>query len=101
MQVTVLFFGMLKDLAGQGSDSLRLPDNATLSDVLNHYGEQIPRLKDFAASMAMSVNQEYAGPDTKLKPGDEIALLPPVSGGASSPLHCVIVRGPIDMQSAV
>ena len=79
MQVRVLFFGVLKDLAGKASDSISLPENATLGDVLSHYEEVIPRLT--AASLAMSVNQEYAGPATKLRPGDEVALLPPVSGG--------------------
>jgi molybdopterin synthase catalytic subunit len=98
MHVTVLFFGMLKDLAGRGRESLTLSDNATLSDVLHHYDEKIPRLKEFAASIAMSVNQEYAGRDTKLKSGDEIALLPPVSGGAS---RCAIVREAIDTQSVI
>jgi molybdopterin synthase catalytic subunit len=95
MQVTVLFFGMLKDLAGRGSESLNLADNATLGDVLDHYASEIPRLKEFAASIAMSVNQEYAGFDTKLKSGDEIALLPPVSGGTA---HCAIVRASINAQ---
>jgi len=101
MQVRVLFFGMLKDLAGRGSDSLDLPDDATVSDVLNHYEKRIPRLREFAASMAMSVNQEYAAPDAKLKPGDEIALLPPVSGGTWSSAHCALVREPIDTQSVL
>src|ERR1700675_1161118 len=80
MQIRVLFFGMLKDLAGRGSDSLSLPEDATLGDVLRHYHQAIPQ--DLIASLAMSVNQEYAGPDVRLKPGDEVALLPPVSGGS-------------------
>jgi molybdopterin converting factor subunit 1 len=101
MQVTVLFFGMLKDLAGRGRESLSLSDNATLSDVLHHYDEQIPRLKDFAASIAMSVNQEYVGPDTKLNPGDEIALLPPVSGGTLNSSRCVLVREAIEPRTIV
>jgi molybdopterin synthase catalytic subunit len=108
MQVRILFFGMLKDLAGRGSDSLSLPDPATLADVLNHYCESIPRLREMAASLAISVNQEYARPDTKLKSGDEIALLPPVSGGSGESSekrsadaarglkHAAIVRERID-----
>jgi MoaE-MoaD fusion protein len=83
MQIRVLFFGMLKDLAGQGSDSLDLPENAVLGDVLSHYEKRVPRLKELTASIATSVNQEYAGRDLKLKQGDEIALLPPVSGGSA------------------
>jgi molybdopterin synthase catalytic subunit/molybdopterin converting factor small subunit len=81
MQVRTLFFGMLKDLAGRGGDSLNMPENATLGDVVTHYEELIPRLGELAASIAMSINQEFAGPDSKLKDGDEIAFLPPVSGG--------------------
>src|SRR5258707_14054933 len=81
MQIRVLFFGMLKDLAGRASDSLSLPENATLGDVLHHYEQTIPR--ELIASLAMSVNQEYAAPDARLNQGDEVALLPPVSGGAA------------------
>jgi molybdopterin synthase catalytic subunit/molybdopterin converting factor small subunit len=82
MQVRVLFFGMLKDFAGRESDLLSMPDDCTLADVLSHYQALIPQLQGLAASIAMSINQEYAGADAKLKPGDEIALLPPVSGGS-------------------
>jgi MoaE-MoaD fusion protein len=86
MQVRVLFFGMLKDLAGRTSDLLSLPEGATLREVLCHYEERIPRLRTMASSVAMSINQEYAGPESKLKPGDEVAFLPPVSGGSTHPL---------------
>src|ERR1700737_746852 len=82
MQVRILFFGVLKDLAGQTTDSLSLPGGATLREVFSHYEERMPSLASLKASIAMSVNQEYASLETKLKDGDEIALLPPVSGGA-------------------
>jgi molybdopterin converting factor subunit 1 len=85
MQVHVLFFGMLKDLTGWSSDSLELPEHATLRDLLTHYQGQIPRLKPIAASLAVSINQEYAPLDSRLKSGDEVALLPPVSGGSGQP----------------
>jgi MoaE-MoaD fusion protein len=109
MQVRVLFFGMLKDLAGRGSDLLVLPEHATLGDVFVHYEEVTPRLSEFAASIAISINQEFAGPDSKLKEGDEIAFLPPVSGGLTNPesdmargQHCSsIVREKIDTRSVL
>jgi molybdopterin converting factor subunit 1 len=82
MRVRVLFFGMLKDLAGKSSDWLDLPEGASVRDVLISYESRIPHLQESLASLALAVNQQYAGPDTKLKPGDEVALLPPVSGGA-------------------
>jgi MoaE-MoaD fusion protein len=82
MRIRVLFFGMLKDLAGHSSESIDLPEHSRLADVLSHYEARIPRMTELVASIAMSVNQEYAGVDAKLKSGDEVALLPPVSGGA-------------------
>ena len=106
MQVRVLFFGVLKDLAGKASDSISLPENATLGDVLSHYEEVIPRLTETASSLAMSVNQEYAGPATRLRPGDEVALLPPVSGGvdanaARRSQHAAIIRERIETVSII
>ena len=85
MQVRVLFFGMLKDLSGRGSDLLNLPETATPGDVFIHYEQRIPALRELATSIAISINQEFAGPDAKLKEGDEIAFLPPVSGGSKNP----------------
>ncbi len=84
MRIRILFFGVLKDLAGQENDSLNLPDEATLADVLSYYQERIPQLEEFVSSLAMSVNQEYAAPDRRLRADDEVALLPPVSGGSGA-----------------
>ena len=99
MQVRVLFFGMLKEMVGRQEDAIHLPDQSTLGDLLNHYEKIFPVLKDMLASLAMSINEEYAGPDSRLKNGDEVALLPPVSGGADS--HCAIVREKIDTRAIV
>jgi len=76
---------MVKDLTGRSSDSLDLPEHSTLRDLLAHYQQQIPRLKPIAASLAMSINQEYSPPESLLQSGDEVALLPPVSGGSGQP----------------
>src|SRR5271163_2204248 len=85
MQIRVLFFGMLKDLTGRSTDSLDLPEHATLQDLLTHYQQHVPRLNQIAASLAISINQEYAPLNSRLKSGDEVALLPPVSGGSGQP----------------
>ena len=101
MRVRVLFFGVLKDLAGRGSDLIEMPEGASIRDLLAHYEAQIPRLKQVLPSLALAVNQEYAGPDAKLKSDDEIALLPPVSGGTDESArlsHALVVREPIDPQ---
>jgi molybdopterin converting factor subunit 1 len=82
MRVRVLFFGMLKELAERASDSIELAEGSCVRDVLTHYEERIPRLKESLPSLALAVNQQYAGPENVLKADDEVALLPPVSGGA-------------------
>jgi MoaE-MoaD fusion protein len=82
MQVRVLFFGVLKDLAGRPVDSLDLPEHALLRDVLAHYEAEFPSLRKLSSSLAMSVNQEYASSERALHSGDEVGLLPPVSGGS-------------------
>jgi molybdopterin synthase catalytic subunit len=105
MRVRVLFFGVLKDLAGKSSDSLDLPDGALVRDVLSHYASEVPRLKESLASLAVAVNQQYAGAETQLKPDDEVALLPPVSGGSGEAdgrsHYASIVRDAIDTQGVL
>jgi len=81
MRVRVLFFGMVKEMAGKSQEELNLPDGALIRDVLQHYEDRLPQLKGLRSSLAVAVNQQYASPDAVLKPDDEIAVLPPVSGG--------------------
>ena len=107
MRVRVLFFGILKELAGKGNDLIDMPEGSAVSDVLEHYESQIPRLKEVVPSLALAVNQQYARTDTKLRPNDEVGFLPPVSGGKDGAktrmesAHCAIVRAPIDTQQAL
>jgi len=101
MQIRVLFFGLLKDVAGMAHDSVSLPEGSTLADLLVYYEARIPRLKALLPSLALSVNQQYASVDVALSANDEIALLPPVSGGASRSEHTAIVRTPIDTQGVL
>jgi molybdopterin converting factor subunit 1 len=93
MHVRVLFFGVLKDLAGKSGDTLELPEGATTGDVLARLESQIPSLKKALGSIAVAVNQQYAGADTKLKSDDEVALLPPVSGGSGESAECDTASG--------
>ncbi len=99
MQVKVLFFGALRDLVGKSSDLVQLPDRADLSTLLDNYVRQYPRLEGLLPSIATSINQEYASRTTELRDNDEVALLPPVSGGLDSPLRgrfSELVRNKID-----
>ena len=105
MQIRVLFFGVLKDLTGRASDSLDLPEDATLRVVISHYEETIS--PELMRSVAMSVNQQYAAPDLRLSQGDEVAFLPPVSGGCGAisedkhGRHVAIVNGVINSGALV
>jgi len=83
MRVRVLFFGILKDLVGKASESLEVRDGATVADVLTHYESSIPRMRELLPTVALSVNQHYSGPGALLGDNDEVALLPPVSGGTA------------------
>jgi molybdopterin synthase catalytic subunit/molybdopterin converting factor small subunit len=98
MRVRVLFFGILKDLAGKSSDWVDLPDGALVRDVLGHYEAALPGMKGRMGGIAVAVNKEYAGAETGLKSGDEVALLPPVSGGSG---RARIVREAIDTRRVV
>jgi MoaE-MoaD fusion protein len=106
MRIRVLLFGQLKDMLGRAEDSVDLEPGARLSHLVDHYSQRVPQFRAFAGSIALSVNQEYAHASTALKEGDEVGLLPPVSGG-KSPVestatleseHCAIVRGKIDIE---
>ncbi len=79
MRVRVLHFGVLRDKLGGGQEFLEIEESAIVADVLNVYRERVP---GFAwDAIAVAVNQEYARVGDVLKDGDEVALLPPVSGG--------------------
>jgi len=83
MRARVLFFGVLKDIVGCPADEFEVADGADLQAVFAHYAARWPRLRDMAGSILMARNQEFADPATRLSEGDEVAFLPPVSGGSS------------------
>jgi MoaE-MoaD fusion protein len=85
MLIRVLFFGLLKDLVGRSTETVELPEGARLQELLAHYAAQFPRLGEMLPALALSVNQEYSRGDRPLRAGDEVALLPPVSGGSGGP----------------
>ena len=81
VRVKVLFFGRLRELIGVAEETLELPAGATLAQVFERYAERFPKLTGFRGSMVVSRNQEFAAWDARVAAGDEIAFLPPVSGG--------------------
>src|ERR1700690_3646311 len=82
MRVRVLFFGRLKEIVGRAEDDAELTDGARLEDLFARYGERYPELAGFRGSVVASVNQVFADWRSPLAAGDEVAFLPPVSGGS-------------------
>lgn len=110
MRVRVLFFGMLKDIAGASEDRAEFSDGASLRTVFDFYAARFPRLGALAKSIVLARNHEFAGPETPVADGDEIAFLPPVSGGSDVYTHVVddeaghffaLTRRPIDTRAVV
>lgn len=81
VRVKVLFFGRLKDVVGQSEQSLDLNDASTIEQLFALYSQRIPELAKYRSSVVASRNREFAAWDTPLHSGDEVAFLPPVSGG--------------------
>jgi len=81
MRVNVLYFGTLKDLFARERDTLDLPDGATVDSLISLLRGQTSKQSEVWRTLAVAVNQEYAAVSTLLSEGDEVALLPPVSGG--------------------
>ncbi len=104
MRVHVLYFGVLRDLAGTPGSDLDLKNGAAVRDLLELCEKQVPKLKEMFPSIACAVNQHYANPNARLADGDEVALLPPVSGGMGDPDErhfAQIVREKIDEEQIV
>lgn len=98
MRVRVLFFGQLKDIAGVSQEDAELSDGARVEDLYERYARRFPRLAEFRQSVAASVNQEYAEWRASLAAGDEVAFLPPVSGGQQTAISediIILLREPI------
>jgi molybdopterin converting factor subunit 1 len=79
MRVRVLYFGVLKESLGRESEQVELAEGARVADLMARYEDGNA---DWMRSIAVAVNQEYARAADVLRDGDEVALLPPVSGGA-------------------
>lgn len=108
MRIRVLFFGMLKDVVGRSADEIEVTPPANLGAVFERYAASVPRLRELTGSIVLARNQEFAGPATLLEDGDEVAFLPPVSGGSGPYTHVLedaaghlfaLTRQPIDSRA--
>jgi molybdopterin synthase catalytic subunit/molybdopterin converting factor small subunit len=83
MQIRLILFGILKDRLGSPARTVELPDGARVSELLQLMSEGVP--EPVLRGIAVSVNAEYATGEHVLRDGDEVGLLPPVSGGSAEP----------------
>ncbi len=96
MHVRVRLFAMLRERAGADQIELELPDGAVVGDAL----DRVAALTD-GIRVVMAVNQEYADAQAPLHSGDELALIPPVSGGSLTAIHARVTDEPLALQTVV
>ena len=99
MRVRVLFFGVLKDLLGAEAETLELPPGATVAELLERFRARAAH--PVWNALAVAVNREYATGVLVLRADDEVALLPPVSGGCGGESQVALTRERIDAQARV
>ncbi|MEX2572612.1 MAG: molybdopterin converting factor subunit 1 [Gemmatimonadota bacterium] len=81
MQIKALFFATYRDIAGTDEMQVELPSGASVSDLVTHLRGRGRTWEALPARPAVAVNLTYAPLATSLAPGDEVAFIPPVSGG--------------------
>ena len=81
MKLEVKLFAVARQRVGADSVTIEVADDARVSDVRQALSQQYPALSDVMRLMMVAVATDYASDDTPLRPGQEIALIPPVSGG--------------------
>ena len=85
MELSVRFFALYRERAGCSVTNVTLPEGTTVADLVAVIRELFPQLAPPDVKIVVAVNEEYAEPETSLKAGDEICLIPPVSGGQATP----------------
>jgi molybdopterin converting factor subunit 1 len=81
VKVRVRLFASFREAVGSGTLAWDAPDGSRVSDVVSALRDAYPGLGPAAEKALLAVNQEYVGGDFRLQDGDELALIPPVSGG--------------------
>ena len=107
MRARVLFFGVLKDIVGRSEETVEVAPGSTILSLFQSYVERFATLRDKRSSIVFARNREFSPADTVLADGDEVAFLPPVSGGTNRVIRdsagnlFVITRQPIESRRLV
>ena len=100
IHVTVRYFGLAEDLAGVPAEEISLPSPASLGGLRSAIVKRHPSLSKQGRALRYAVNRVYVAEDAALGDGDEVAVIPPVSGG-SEDSGAVLVNEPIDMAAVI
>jgi molybdopterin synthase catalytic subunit len=98
MRVAVRLFGAVREAVGEKELSVELPEGARLAELRSLLARRHPIFEAYGPRLAASVNLEVAPPETRLSDGDEVAFLPPVSGGGG---RCWMSEQPLDVADAL
>ncbi len=107
MRIKVLFFGALKEIVGRTEESVTVEEGSSIASLYDGYAARFPAMARHSPSLLFSRNREFAERGERLREGDEVAFLPPVSGGAPDSVGddgsgeaaqsiCRLTRAPID-----
>lgn len=81
INIKILYFAFIKDITGVRADTMKLPNGSTIHHLLTNILDIYPQINNLLKSIKVSVNYKVVDTNTILKDGDEVALLPPISGG--------------------
>ena len=81
MELNIRLFALYRERAGRSTVSVVVPDEATVADLTDEVRRQLPNLAPPEVEIVVAVNADYAGSEVVLQPGDDVCLIPPVSGG--------------------
>jgi len=81
MKVRLLYFAVLRDIAGRDAEELSIAPGTTARDVWQTLRHSHSKLAAYLEPPMSAINESYASPDTVLRDGDELAFIPPVAGG--------------------
>jgi molybdopterin converting factor subunit 1 len=103
VRVRVVFFGQLRESVGLDQDTIDLEQGVRVAEVFSRYAQRCPLLHNFRAAVVPAVNLQPVGWDELLHDGDEVAFLPPISGGAVSlveaAIRCALIEGALEPET--
>src|SRR4051812_1540111 len=99
MRVTVLYFAVFKERLGRGEETIELADGKRVQDAIDQLAAAHPAIAALRGKFRCAVNQEFVGGDPSLAARDELALTPPVAGGADR--YVMLLDAPLSLDRVV